>query len=332
VRSLIAELPEQLRWAASLDVPEIAEAEEALVVGMGGSGIAGDVAVTIAENAGRRVAVHKSYGLPSWAKRVDPLVVLVSHSGDTEETMSAAAAAISAGIKPGAVATGGRLGAMAAERNWPTVAVPTGPQPRAAIGYLAGGVLRLLEGAGILPALADDLTEAAEVIERLLGDGDGPAVALAADLAEALEDRVAVIYGEHGLAVVAATRWKTQLNENGKAPAYWSVLPELDHNEIVGWDAFPDLGRDRIGVVTLCDREAHPRVALRAKLTIESMESKVSVAGVVEAQGESALARLFSLILVGDLLSVAVAERAGIDPMAVEPINALKRRLSEEDG
>ncbi len=332
MRKLIAELPDQLRWAAELDLPGATEAEEALVAGMGGSGIAGDIAAAVAEGAGRRVSVHKSYGLPGWAKRADPLAVLVSHSGNTEETLSAAAAALSAGIRPAVVTTGGRLGDMAEEKGWPLVIAPPGPQPRAAVGYLAGGVLRLLESAGILEGTSDDLHEAAEVVARLLGAGEGPAVALAADLAEALEGRVAVIYGEHGLAAVAANRWKTQLNENGKAPAYWSVLPELDHNEVVGWDAFPDLGRDRVGVVTLCDRETHPRVALRARLTTESIESKVAVAGEVEALGESALARLFSLIVIGDLVSVAVAERAGVDPMSVEPITALKRRLAEEEG
>ncbi len=332
MRNLIAELPAQLRWAAEVSLIDGIEAEEALVAGMGGSGIAGDIAAVVAEERGRRSSVHKSYGLPGWAKRTDPLVVLVSHSGDTEETLSAAAAALSAGIRPAAVTTGGRLGDMAAEKGWPLVMAPPGPQPRAAVGYLAGGVLRLLESAGMLQGTADDLREAAAVVERLLGGGDGPAVALAADLAEALEGRVAVIYGEHGLAAVAANRWKTQLNENGKAPAYWSVLPELNHNEIVGWDAFPELGRDRVGVVTLCDREAHPRVALRARLTTESIEGRVAVAGEVEAQGESALARLFSLFVIGDLVSVSVAERAGVDPMTVEPIAALKRRLAEEEG
>lgn len=331
MRGLIAELPAQLRWAAAIDPPEVSGAEEALVAGMGGSGIAGDIAAAAAEASGRRVTVHKSYGLPSWAGRADPLVALVSHSGDTEETLSSAEAARRGGMRPVVVTGGGRLGAMAAEWGWPAVIVPPGSQPRAAVGHLAGGLLRLLEGAGIVPDTVGDLHEAAAVVERLLGDGDGPAVALAGDLAEALEDRVAVIYGEHGLAAVAAGRWKAQLNENGKAPAYWSVLPELDHNEVVGWDAFPELGRDRIGVITLCDRGAHPRVALRARLTTESIEGKVGVVGEVEAQGESPLARLFSLIVIGDLVSVAVAERAGVDPMPVAPIAELKRRLAEEE-
>jgi glucose/mannose-6-phosphate isomerase len=130
---------------------------------------------------------------------------------------------------------------------------------------------------------------------------------------------------------VAANRWKCQINENGKAPAYWSVLPELDHNEIVGWEAFPGLGSNRIGIVTLCDRDAHPRLGLRARLTTELIEARAAIVGEVEAQGDSVAARLFSLIVIGDLLSVAIAERAGIDPMPVDVIETLKQRLAEEE-
>jgi glucose/mannose-6-phosphate isomerase len=330
MRELIGELPAQLRWAADLEAPRIGTAAaEGLVAGMGGSGIAGDVAGVVADAVGRRVAVHKSYGLPGWIRKAAPLVVTVSHSGNTEETLSSAAAAISAGMKPAVVTTGGRLAEMAGERDWPLVEVPAGPQPRAAVGYLAGGALRALEAGGVLPPQRDDLREAADVVEEALESGS--AAARAEELAEALEGRVAVVYGGHGLAAVAANRWKTQINENGKAPAYWSAFPELDHNEIVGWDAYPDLGRERIGVVSLCDRDAHPRLALRVRLTSELIEDRVGIAGRVDAVGESDLARLFSLIVIGDLLSVAIAERAGMDPMPVAVIESLKQRIDQED-
>ena len=328
---LIAGLPDQLRWAARFEPPPVPEASEVLVTGMGGSGIAGDVAAVVADAYGGRVSVHKSYGLPGWVGAARPQVVAVSHSGNTEETLSSAAAALSAGLAPAVVSTGGRLVEMATERGWPLIVVPGGPQPRAAVGYLAGGTLRMAEAAGVVPAMSADLEEAAGVVEALLGDGDGPAMSLARDLAEGLDGRVAVVYGGHGPAAVAAYRWKCQINENGKAPAYRGVLPELDHNEIVGWDAFPSLGRDRIGIVTLCDRDAHPRVGLRARLTADLVGDRVGIVGEVEAQGDSLLARLFSLMVVGDLVSVAIAERAGVDPMPVEVIESLKQRLAEEE-
>jgi len=331
MRALIAELPDQLRWAAGLDPPEVPAAAEILVAGMGGSGIAGDISGVVAGASGGRIGVHKSYGLPGWAGKVEPQIVAVSHSGNTEETLSSVAAALAAGLRPAAVTTGGRLGEMANARGWPTIDVPAGPQPRAAVGYLAGGALRLAEAAGVVPPLSDDLAEAADVVEMLLGGGDGPGVALAEDLAEGLEGRVAVIYGGHGPAAVAAYRWKCQINENGKTPSYWSEIPELDHNEIVGWEALPRLSKDRIGIVTLRDRDAHPRVGLRADLTAELVGNRVGIVGEVEAQGQSLVARLFSLIVIGDLLSVSIAERARIDPMPVDVIQSLKRRLAEEE-
>lgn len=332
MRDLIATLPDQLRWAADLDVePLSTRASEVLVTGMGGSGIAGAVASVVGEAAGVRVTVHGSYGLPAWAGTAAPLVLAVSHSGDTEETLDGVAAAAESRLDVAVVTTGGRLAGIAGAAGWPTIEVPPGPQPRAAVGYLSGGVLRLLQAAGLLPDQAPALREAAQVVEMLLGDGSGPGAALAEDLADALAGRFAVVYGGHGVGAVAANRWKTQLNENGKAAASWSELPELDHNEIEGWKAFPDLALNRVGVVFLHSGDEHPRIALRSRITRELIEDRVGIAGEVHARGEHPLARLFSLILVGDLVSVAVAERAGTDPMPVEVITDLKRRLAAEE-
>jgi glucose/mannose-6-phosphate isomerase len=327
---LVAGLPDQLRWAASLHPPRPAPAEEALVLGMGGSGMAGSIAAVVAESCGRRVAVHRSFGLPSWAAAVRPLVIAVSHSGDTEETLSGVEEARRAGLSVAAVTTGGRLASRAVEEGLPLVTTPPLAQPRAAVGYLAGGALRLLEAAGVVPSQVEGLGEAAEVVARLVDEGRGPAVALAADLAEALEHRVAVVYGAEGPAAVAAYRWKTQINENAKAAAYCSVLPELDHNEIEAWGADPRLAQDRIGLVWLHDPGGDERLSLRTQVSQSLLEGRVGLAGEVHAQGKGVLARLFSLIVVGDLVAVALAERAGVDPMAVPVITALKGRLSGE--
>lgn len=325
MRALIDELPAQLRWAAAVEVPAVPTADEALVLGMGGSGFAGDVAAALAAEQGRRVGVHKGYGVPGWAGPARPLAVAVSHSGNTEETLSAFAAAGASGLPLAAAATGGRLAEEAAARGVPFLTIPPGPQPRAAAGYLAGSVLRLLESAGVVAGTAAALEESADVVESLLA---GPAHEAAGAIAAALEGRIAVVYGSGPLTAAAAGRWKTQINENAKSPAWWSLLPELDHNEIVGWSAHPDLVADAVGVVFLHDPDEHPRVAVRADLTAELMAG-VRIAGRVEARGAGTLARLFSLVVVGDLVSVALAEAAGVDPMPVEVIEDLKRRLAQ---
>ncbi|MDX1690541.1 MAG: bifunctional phosphoglucose/phosphomannose isomerase [Acidimicrobiia bacterium] len=331
MRDLILGLPEQLRWAARLDVSGVPAADEALVVAMGGSAIGGDVASVIAAEAGRRLSVHRGYGLPGWAARHRPLVVAVSHSGATEETLDAVDAARDAGLDVAAVTTGGVLGDRAAGSGWARVEVPDGPQPRAAMGSLTGAVLRVAEGAGLLPPQADALEEAADVVDRLLGGGDGPGVGLADDLAEALEGRVAVVYGGAGPGAVAARRWKTQINENAKAPAYAGEVPEIDHNEVVGWEAVPGLSLDRIGIVWLRDAGDHPRVDARVRVTAEVIDELVTTAGEVWSTGSGTLARLFSLSVIGDLVSDALAARAGVDPMPVDVITELKERLARED-
>ena len=325
MRRLIDELPAQLRWAAAAEVPELPGAGEGLVVGMGGSGFAGDVAAVFAEAQGVRVAVHKGYGLPGWAAGDHLAVVAVSHSGNTEETLSAVEAAHTAGLAVAAAATGGALAELARQWSLPYLAVPPGPQPRAAAGYLAGGTLRLLESAGVVSGTVAALNEAADVVEALLaGDASG----VAGDVAASLRGRIGIVYGSGPLTAAAAGRWKTQLNENGKVPAWWSVLPELDHNEIVGWTALPALGSDAVGVVFLHDESEDARVHRRETLTAELM-SGVHRAGTVASHGSGPLARLFSLVVVGDLVSVAVAEQAGVDPVPVLVIERLKKALAE---
>lgn len=326
MRGLIDELPQQLRWAASLPIPAVPAAGEAIVAGMGGSGISGDAAGVAAAAAGARVSVHKGYDLPSWAG--GELVVAVSHSGNTEETGSAVTAAMARGLDLVAVTTDGELSRRGPAEGFALVTIPPGPQPRAAFGYLTGAVLRVLEGAGILGPQEEDLLEAATVVEKVLqGDGEQ----MASDIADRLSGRFSVVYGGSGVAEVAANRWKTQINENSKAPAAWLALPEGNHNDIVGWTAHPGLSAQSVAAVFLRDSEDHPRVALRARLTRELMEPMVPIAGVVESRGTSAIARLFSLVAIGDLVSVALTERSGVDPMPVEVIEDLKARLSQED-
>lgn len=325
---MTARLGEQLAWAGRIEVPPVPAATEALVCGMGGSGIGGDFAAALADLEGRRVAVHKSYGLPAWARSMRPLVVAVSYSGNTEETLSAFDAARDAGLDLVAVTSGGALAEVAHSEGRPVISVPGGLQPRAALGYLLGSVLRALAAAGILADPTADLEEAAGVASALSGPS-GAAEALARDLAEGLDGRIVAVYGATGLTAPVAQRWKTQINENGKWPAWWALFPELDHNEIVGWSGRPDLAR-RVGVVALRDRDEPPPVSARFRLTEEVTAATVTWVGEVHAQGSSPLARMMSLTAVGDLVSLELARLAGVDPVPVDVIEDLKRRLSEE--
>ena len=324
--ALVEGLGAQLRWALDLEVDPLVRPPAVVVAGMGGSGISGDLAAPLADEAGSMLVVHKGYGLPGWARSIKPLVLAVSYSGGTEEALSAVDSARHEGLPLAAITSGGRLGEQAVAEGWPLVTVPGGLPPRAALGYLAGSVLRVLEAAEVVEQVGPALGEAADVVDELVAGG--AATSLADDLAEGLAGRFSVIYGSSGPALPAALRWKTQLNENAKAAAAWGAIPEVDHNEIVGWDADPDLSRRRVGVVSLRDQGEHPQVARRFELTRRLCTNRVGWVGEVWSQGSSSLARCLSLIAVGDLVSLGVAERAGVDPMDIAILDQLKTELA----
>jgi hypothetical protein len=161
MRSAVAGLAGQLRWGSGLSVPAVPSARSVLVCGMGGSGIAGDFAREVASAHGRRLDVHKGYGLPGWAGSEEGLlVVALSYSGNTEETLAAVEAALSAGVPIAGVSSGGTLAELATRRGFPLVTVPGGLQPRAALGFLLSALLQVLAGAGVLPDPRADLDEA----------------------------------------------------------------------------------------------------------------------------------------------------------------------------
>lgn len=324
----VLEAPAQLEWGAGIDDPELPDDRPIVLLGMGGSAMGAAVG-SLAASPDRQVSVHRGYGLPGWAVSAGALVVGVSYSGNTEETLSGVEAATAAGLTIAAVTSGGRLADVAEERGAALIRVPSGIQPRAAVGYQASAVTRILSGAGAVADAAGALGEAAEVTASVLGDGDGPGFALGADIADALRGRIVIVCGGLGPGSLAAYRWKTQINENAKTPAWWHEFPELNHNEMQGWEALPDLTTRFVGVVFLRDRGDLPRVARRMDLTWESMTGKVGLAGEVLSSGEGPLARFFSLSAVGDVASVRLAEDAGIDPTPVDTIEAFKVRLTE---
>lgn len=325
---MIGGLGEQLRRAASIELPELAAARELLVLGMGGSGIGGDYLAHLASTHGSRVTGHKAYGLPGWVGPARPTILAVSYSGNTEETLSAVEAAAEMKLSVIAITTGGSLGRLAAVEGWPAIGVPEGLQPRAALGHLLGTAMRVAGATGLIPNPVDDLEESARLVDSLTVDG-GAGWALATDLAADLARRGVIIYGSSGLTAPVAQRWKAQINENGKRPAWWSVFPELDHNEIVGWSADRSVN-DRLGIVVLTDRDDSEEIRQRMRITREVTGRDVKWVGDVHSQGESPLARMMSLTAIGDMVSVAVAEAAGVDPVPVAPIEDLKNRLREE--
>jgi len=326
------ELPAQCAAAWRLGqeaaLPPAKRYRNIVVAGLGGSAIGGDLLrVFTAGRLGIPVVVNRDYRLPRFVDD-GTLVFVVSYSGNTEETLSAYEDARAKGASLVALTAGGKLGERAKADGVPLVAIPAGIAPRAATGYLFLPTLAVLERLSLLEGMAAEVDGLVQHLEALRGQY-GPDTPVeqnpAKKLAKSLYGRLPVIWGVAGTTEVAAQRWKGQINENAKAPAYWNVFPELNHNEIVGFEQ-PGEVLGSIWLVILRDPEDHPRVNLRMEITRSFVGA---AAGISEftASGPTRLARLYSLVYLGDYTSLYLAVLYGTDPGPVRVIDHLKAEL-----
>jgi glucose/mannose-6-phosphate isomerase len=326
--SHVGEAYENGRSATAL--PELDGLTSVVCCGMGGSAVAGDVfKASFRERLGLAVDVNRSPILPGFAGP-HTLVVVSSYSGNTAETLAAFHEAVERGCRILAITGGGSLGAECAARGFAAVQVPGGFQPRAAVGHLTFAMLGALETAGLVPRLADDVADVVGELERAIGEL-GPDVPTARNRAKALagtiDDRVPVVWGTDGVASVAAMRWKTQMNENGKIPAIASAMSELDHNEVVGWTA--PFGK-RFAVIGLRHGAEPSEIAARFPLSAEIAREGGAIYEEVSVATRSPLATIFGLVIVGDFTSCYLALRRGVDPTPVAVIDRLKAALAGE--
>jgi glucose/mannose-6-phosphate isomerase len=299
-----------------------------VVAGMGGSASGGLLArAVLGDRCSRPMAVARDYGLPSWATP-DTAVLCASYSGETEETLAAYEAAGALGAHRIVCTTGGRLAREARADGVPVIPLPGAFEPRAAVGYALVVALEVAALVGTGEPLRTEIDVAAAHAEQLVKDWgpDAPEDSQAKRLARALHGTTPQIAGA-GLTEPIAYRWKTQLNENAKSPAFAAQLPELDHNEIVGWEGAPGLGR--FSAVFLDDCDLHPRVRERIRLTQQLIGDRAAVSERIESVGETAIERLVSLVLLGDLVSIYVAVLYERDPAQIDVLHELKKRLAE---
>jgi glucose/mannose-6-phosphate isomerase len=217
---------------------------------------------------------------------------------------------------------------MARADGVPVIPVPGGFQPRAAVAYMTVAALEVAALCGAGPRMTSEIDVAASHSEHLVEEWgpDAPEDSLAKEVARGLLGTTPVIAGA-GLTTPIAYRWKTQVNENAKQPAFWHELPELDHNEIVGWEGAQDVGR--FSAVFLDDSDAHPRVKERMDLTEQSIAANAVASFRLETRGETTIERVISLVLLGDLVSIYLAALRGVDPGPVKAIDELKAALEQ---
>lgn len=299
-----------------------------LVVGMGGSAISGDYLANWLDAEGRvPLLVSRNYELPEWVDK-DTLVLAFSYSGKTEETLAAFAAARRKGAMLGAMATGARLEELARGYGVPFARVQPGLQPRAALPAAFGTSAMFLDRLGVLKAEAA-LRKAARTLRESVVEvaPDVPADKNEAKrLALALEGRVGAVYSA-GVLAPAARRLANQLNENSKVVAFHGQMPEMNHNELVGWAGDDRL--ERFTAVFLRYAAEHPQAKARYDFTRDVIERRGGRVLQVEARGDTVPERLLTASLVGDAASVYLAALRGVDPTPVKVITELKDKVGE---
>jgi glucose/mannose-6-phosphate isomerase len=324
-------IPEHLRdalWKAESAGLEPWDSPGGLIVaGMGGSAIGGGLARAIlGDHASRPLLGARAYGLPSWTTN-ETTVLCASYSGDTEETLACYEAAGVIGARRVVVTSGGALARQARADGVPVVPVAGGYCPRAAVAYMTVAALEVAALCGVGPRMNSEIDVAADHLEELVIEWgpEGVEDNAAKTLARALNGTVPVVAGA-GLTTPIAYRWKTQVNENAKMSAFAGELPELDHNEIVGWASAADFGR--FSAVFLDDCDMHPRVKERIALTAQTISPGAAGVHHVSSRGQTTVERVFSLVLLGDLISVYLAALRGVDPAPVDAIDRLKNQLA----
>ena len=288
---------------------------------MGGSAIGGDLAAAaLCDRLTKPLLTARGYELPSWAPP-DSAVLCSSYSGNTEETLACYAAAEALGAQRIVATTGGELAELARARRRPGDR-PAGRPPAAGRGRLH--VLRRRRGRGAGLARARGSTPRSTPPPPTSASASRPAEDRAGELAAEIGDATPVIYGGD-LTAPVAYRWKTQINENAKLPAFSAVLPEADHNELDGWS-----GRRAGGfaAIFLEDRDQHPRERQRFELTAKAIEPHAAAVDPDRDRGrDAAPSALLYAVMLGDLVSLELASARGVDPLPVEVIESFKREL-----
>jgi glucose/mannose-6-phosphate isomerase len=330
MRDIIASLPEQVSAAATrarsgARVP-IEESQRIFLVGMGGSAIAGDVfAAWVVDRSKLPIQVVRDYRLPSYARPED-LLIAVSYSGNTEETLSATSEGIKLGCRVVAITSGGALRDLARGSGLPVFDVPKGLPPRGAFGHLFGILSAIGEEwtQGALQAEVEQAVVHLNELRKRFRPERGLPSNRAKSLAVRIKAAVPIVYGAPPFSAIAR-RWQTQLNENAKVLAFSSTFPEADHNELVGW--VEDARARSYRPILLRDRDETPQMRQQLDITRSLMAKRTNVEEVRD-DAATLLGRMLGTLYLGDYVSLYLAVLRGVDPLPLKPIETLKAKLA----
>ena len=333
---MVKGLPEQfinaLANADKVDVSPIdaSKVKNIIVLGLGGSGVSGDVVQCVVSDTCKvPVIVSKHYELPAFVDE-STLVIAASYSGDTEETLSAYNQARESGAQIICISSGGKLKESAqADKNCVYYATQENLQPRAALGAMSSPIFTALDKLGLFPGGIEMAHAAVTQLEKRKAECiDYNSSNTATDLAKAIGSTIPVFYGGDALGAVAAYRFKCEVNEIAKAPAYNHYYPELCHNEIVGYGQHGDVTRQLLTLVELRHDYEHPQTKRRFEITRDLIRETLVDVLEFRAQGDNKFAQLCDTFYVASFTTVYMAFAAGVDPGPVDVIWKLKNALA----
>jgi glucose/mannose-6-phosphate isomerase len=326
MRGLITGFPDQMKeaWRIAQETPlnwKDWAPSSALILGMGGSGISGTIASKLlADSSPVFIQANSDYTIPAWVG-TETLVLVCSYSGNTEETLLALDAAEAKNARIAAITSGGQLGKLCDENGWPSVRFPGGHPPRSQFGYAFTSLMHVLHSVGLVP---DEMHASLGEVADHLSINQQNIIDRASALLELIEGRRIMLYSDaaqEGLII----RWRQQLNENSKTLCCHHVFPEMNHNELVGWES----GGESEVVLIVQTPEDHPRTRVRMSVCMEIFRDQGADVVVVEGDGSDKILRFFDILHLGDWLSLLLAERLGWDPVDIKNIDHLKDALSK---
>ena len=299
-----------------------------LIMGMGGSGVAGDVMKVLSnEISDKNIIVRKDYSIPKQIINLRPLCLFISYSGNTEETLSGISDAIENNLDWMVISSGGKLIDIAKKEDKVFIQIPSGLQPRAAFGYLTLAVSKILDSLDG-SNLVSQLKEVSNYLDLLSEMNEKSEInKLSLKISESIINKTVILYAGTDMSRVVSSRWKTQINENSKSKAFVGNLPEVHHNEILSWDADQDGSKNNFIVILLRDKNEHTQIQKRFEFTKDLIGKKVRVLEVNLDNQENTLKTLLELVLLGDLVSLNLAKELSIDPENIDTIEKLKGLL-----
>jgi len=335
IYKVISDLPNQIRDAAKIGKElnfsfDREKVSNILFAGMGGSAIGGDVVRSLVEHeCSVPITVVRNYTLPKWANE-STLALISSYSGNTEETLSVYNDARKKGCRIICSATGGKLEELALGDKLPLLKIPKGLPPRGAIAYSAIPWLIIFGSNGIISDKRleiDDTAKQLDEMVKIYGNLDSEETNIALETAMKLKGKIPIIYVSAGAFSVIGKRWANQLQENAKVLAYSSELPEMNHNEIMGWHL---KGQKKVDIlpVFIFSELYHERIKKRFEITSRLIEDKGIEPVKITLTGESLITKLFTFINMGDFISYFLALLNEVDPEPVDIISDLKVELA----